>query len=318
MEPPEQVVYLLARLGLHVADDPLPVIREWGEHFARARQQGEYETCRLLLHAAKGWPLPDHSRAVVLYSEGWLLDRLGYPSEAIKVYQRSIRLFEAAGLPQLRPVLLGQIGSLYQDQRDYDSAGAAYAEALDAATADGDEHQRARVLHNIATLAVARDAPADAEAPLQEAIDVFSGGGDAYNAAAAKLALGYVRETLGRPAEAQRMFLAALRDFQAAGDQHGAANAIASLGVLELAHGDDTNAAQLLEQALAVFTALEDHPAVARTMNNLAIVEARRGQAQEATGYWSRCRDLYLEMGDSESADGISRRLEEFQSQAGA
>ena len=317
MGPSEEVVYLLARLGLHVADDPLAVIREWGEHFARARQQGEYETCRYLLHAAKGWPLPDHSRALVLYSEGWLLDRLGYPGEAIKVYQRSSRLFDAAGLPQLGSVLLAQIGSLYQDQRDYDAAGSAYAEALDAATAGGDEHQRARVLHNVGTLALARGAPGDAEAPLQEAADVFGRRGDTYNAAAAKLALGYVRESLGRPAEAQRLFLAALQDFQEAGDQHGAANAIASLGVLEIAHGDDANAAQLLEQALAVLTALEDHPSVARTMNNLAIVEVRRGQAQEAIAHWTRCRDLYLEMGDSESADDISRRLEEFQSRAG-
>jgi tetratricopeptide (TPR) repeat protein len=147
---------------------------------------------------------------------------------------------------------------------------------------------------------------------LQEAIEVFDRRSDIYNAAAAKLALGNVRETLGQPAEAQRLFLAALQDFQAAGDQHGSANAIASLGLLELAHGDQANAAQLLEHALAVLTALEDHPSVARTMNNLAIAEVRRGRAQEAIGHWTRCRDLYLEMGDPESADGISRRIEEY------
>jgi hypothetical protein len=110
-------------------------------------------------------------------------------------------LFDAAGLPQLRSVLLGQIGSLYQDQRDYDAAGSAYAEALDATTVGGDEHQRARVLHNIGTLALGRG-PGDAEAPPQEAAEVFGRRGDTYNAAAAKLALGYVRESLGRPAEA--------------------------------------------------------------------------------------------------------------------
>jgi len=312
--PPEEVVYLLARLGLHVPNDPRAVIREWGDHFAKARQQGEYETCRHLLHAAKGWLLPADSRAMVLYSEGWLLDRLGYPSEAIKVYQRSSRLFDAAGLPQLRSVLLLQIGSLHQDQRDFDAAGSAYAQALDAANASGDEHQRARVLHNIGTLALASNAPNDAEAPLEEAAEVFSRRGDTYNSAAAKLALGYARETLGQPSEAQRLFLAALTDFQQTGDQHGAANAVASLGILELAYGDEASAAQLLEQALVILTALEDHPAVARTMNNLAILESRRGKAQEAISHWIRCRDLYSEMGDSESADRISRRLDEFQS----
>ena len=92
MEPSEALVYLTARLELHVRDDPLDVMREWGARFAGLRRGGEYDACRYLLQAAKAWPLPDHCRAIVLYSEGWLVDRQGYPDEAITLYRRLAEL----------------------------------------------------------------------------------------------------------------------------------------------------------------------------------------------------------------------------------
>lgn len=184
---PSPQEYFTARLGLQVGSQPLRVVEEWSARFTSLREAARYDECRTLLHGAKGWSsLPAYGRAVVLYAEGWLFDRLGETDQALRAYRRADRAFDEAGMDRMRTTMLTQIGSLLQDRGDHDAAHDAYAEALRHAESPA---ERAAALVNSGGLALVRSDGPTAEGYFREALTLVDGT-DPRNAAVARHGLG--------------------------------------------------------------------------------------------------------------------------------
>lgn len=300
--------YFTARLGLQVGSQPFRVVEEWSARFTSLREAARYDECRTLLHGAKGWSsLPAYGRAVVLYAEGWLFDRLGETDQALRAYRRAHRAFDEAGMDRMRTTMLTQIGSLLQDRGDHDAAHDAYAEALRHADTPA---ERAAALVNSGGLALVRNDGPTAEGHFREALTLVDGA-DPRNAAVARHGLGNSLELQNRLPDAQREFAAAFRAFQELGDAFGVASAAASLGNLEAVHGTATTAIELLTLSLTIFQAIQDTGRVAATLNNLGIAHTAAGDRVAAVGCWEQALLVHTELGNHSAAEAVERRMSE-------
>lgn len=299
--------YFVARLSIRVSYEPLKVIEEWGTRFTELRERGNYQGCRSVLQAAKGWPdLPDHCRGIVYYAEGWFLDRLGEPEQAIVAYLRARDAFTRSGTDAIVPTLLTQIGSLHHDRGNLTSARDVYDEAL--VLAKGSD--RGRLLVNIGNLDIAREDPDAARIAYTEALDLLEPT-DHHNVGAARQGLGNALQSLDDLPGAQAQFAMAHKAFRESGDVFGAAGAAASLGVLEILGGNPAQAVELLEHSLTLFHALQDTRRTADTLNNLAIAHNRNGDPETAASLWHESAAIYRELHDDDAAAAVRRRADQ-------
>lgn len=297
--------YFIARLALGVNREPMRVANEWSERFTLLRERGDYDGCRRLLHAAKGWPdLPQYGRALVHYAEGWLLDRLGEPDRAIRAYRRAREAFERAGVESTVPMLLTQIGSLHHDRGDYTSARDAYEEALPITHGS----DRGRLLIDLGNLHIAVGDARAGSACFREALDLIESD-DQRNRGAALHGMGNALMSLRDLAAAQQHFAQAHAEFRGAGDIFGAAGAAASLGVLEIIADDPATAVELLEYSLRLWQALGETRRTADTLNNLAIAHSRSDAPTKAIVLWRECAAIYRELGDAVAAAAVLERI---------
>src|SRR5688572_2754250 len=91
--------YLLEYLRLEVEQDEEAGVNRWAAAFDRAREGLSYDECQGLLLSAKSFNdlLHTEGRAIVWHCQGAWLRQLGQWHEAIRLYERSLAAFRAAG-----------------------------------------------------------------------------------------------------------------------------------------------------------------------------------------------------------------------------
>jgi len=306
-----QIRNFLEQVRLLLGRDPIKGFELWADLYTRLAQAGEYELCDELLQMIKGMELPGYGIGIVRYGEGWMYDRRGQWREAIAAYEAGLKAFDEVDLP-LRNVILTQIGSLYQDQGDWQRAEEAYSRALDAAT---DDKGRALTLNNLGGLWAMREDHQRARQCFDESRAVFQVADDRTNFAAAGVGLAGVLRDEGCLQESVDHLAEAIVIFRDLGNTKALATAVASLALTYHVADRIPEAIQTYRTALELSISIGDRNTIAKTLANLALISAEGGNTEEALGYLEQALAEYQEIGDrhgEELARGHISRLKLF------
>lgn len=291
----EQVRLLLDR-------DPMEGLAHWAALFTKLRQAGQYEFCDRLVAAILNLEitgnLPPHGRAIVRYAQGWYYDRAGEWRNAVKAYEKAREGFKASNLP-LDVEVLAQIGSIYQDQGDFDSAEDAYRRALTAADGRSDPHGRALVLNNLGGLCALRYDYATARRHFEEAKAIFDSTDDRQNSAAAGVGIADTLRDEGRLQEAVDQLLQSLLVFRDLGNMHSMAATIGSLALTYHIAGRRPEAIHNYQAALEVLYRIDDRSGgIPQTLLNLALVLKDEDRSDRARSFMEQAVAEYVKLGD--------------------
>jgi tetratricopeptide (TPR) repeat protein len=303
-----QIRNFLEQVRLLLVRDPIKGFELWADLYTRLAQAGEYELCDELLQMIKGMELPGYGVGIVRYGEGWMYDRRGQWREAIAAYEAALKAFDEVNLP-LRSLALAQIGSLYQDQGDWDRAEEAYNRALAAAT---DDKGRAWTLNNLGGLWTMREDHQRARQYFEEARAIFHAADDRTNYAATSVGLAGVLREEGLLQESVDHLAEAIVIFRDAGNIKALATAVASLALTYHLANRIPEAIQTYRTALEISISIGDRNNIAKTLANLALISTESGNIEEALGYLEQALAEYQEIGDrhgEELARGHISRL---------
>lgn len=312
--PPDDVDLLVARLGLHVAANPMQVLDEWTLAFEEMRANGRDADCARLLAAAKGWALPDAQTGIVAFSDGWLLARRRHSRRAIRAFQRALAAFTRAGIEPAKPMVLVAIAAEYEVLGELDQAAEALAEAEQVLDARKDPGGAARIVLDSVTLRLNSDALSDDELHelqrrTRDTIETFRSAGDSVNEARAKVALAFVLGRAGQAGDAQRELMEAADQAAAAGDLLTHHQGIGELGNLAMAAGRLDEAAELLQAALEGLLRAGDLSSVGRTHASLGALAELRGEPDDAARHRREALATYEALEDTRSAERMRRLL---------
>jgi hypothetical protein len=141
-------------------------------------------------------------------------------------------------------------------------------------------------LGNLAWVARAAGADADADVALEEALALARGAGDARGEARTLAQLGHLARTRGDVELAHRRLTAAAAGFARVREQRDAEVVAVGLALVRAQAGDLAAARRALGEALERFTAADDLPGIACTRANWAIVEERADAPDRACTLW--------------------------------
>lgn len=285
--------YFIQQVRLLLENGTMQALEMWAARFSELRRISEFDLCEQLAVAIRTADLPDHGLGVVRYGEGWLYDRMGRWEEAVAAYQASLAAFRQAGVA-LDAILLTQIGSIYQDQGDWQAAEDAYAQAV---TASVDDQARGLLLNNIGNLAVRRGNLDAAQRHYDEARELLRDR-DQRNFAAATHGLAAVLLDRGQLTESQKLQVECLEVFRSLGDAQGMGSAVGGIATAQLYAGHHREAAHNYEAALQCFMAVGDPSGIARTLANLALACQELTELDRALEYLTEAIAGYQEVDD--------------------
>jgi len=300
-----QLRHFVEEVRLRMERSPIEGLARWAELHTELAQGGHFDVCDELLLMIKGLRLPGYGPAIVRYAEGWTLDRSGDWREAVAAYEESLVLFDEQGLG-LATHTLAQIGSLFQDQGDWERAEDAYERALAAAR---DDHARALVLNNLGGLHHLAGRSAPARRCFEEAKAAFAAGNDDMNHAASCVGLGGVLRDENRLTESAEQLVEALMAFRKLRAVKHLGVAVGALALTYHAAGEIAAAVHNYHAALELSRSVRDRSTTAQTLANLALAVAADGDRESAREWTTQALAEYEELGDRHGAELARRNL---------
>jgi CHAT domain-containing protein len=237
------------------------------------------------------------------YSLGATYYALNKVDRAIDSYKRSAQYFEEAGLLRDTIYIFGDLGAIYFNQENYQSAREYSERSIKTAesvknsnVAPGawpDDFGRARALHTLAEIDLRDGNHAEAIDKLQESLKLYeqlNGQGSTYNVSIAGVyaALGKVYPEIGDYAKGLLYLNKALGLVKATSDQDTTANILNSIGYLYMEQDDYAQAKQNFDESLKTYFAKKNQIEVAKVSLNLGVVEQRQAHYDEAVAQFDR------------------------------
>lgn len=294
--------HFIEQVRLLIQRDPMEGLGSWASLFTQLRQAGKYELCDRLVYEIKNveisGDLPPHGLAIIRYAEGWYYDRAGEWQEAVKTYEKALDGFGTSNLP-LDVEVLTQIGSIYQDQGDFDTAEDAYQRALNAAGGRSDPHGRALVLNNLGGLCALRYDYATARRHFEEAKAIFDATNDRQNSAAAGVGIADTLRDEGRLQDAVDQLVQSLLVFRDLGNMHSMAMTVGSLALTYHIAGRRPEAIHNYQAALEILSQIKDRSGgTPQTLLNLALVLKDEDRLDQARSFMEQAVAQYVKLGD--------------------
>jgi predicted ATPase/transcriptional regulator with XRE-family HTH domain len=159
-------------------------------------------------------------------------------------------------------------------------------EGLVVTAAEHDDRRTAKLLVDLAFLAVMTRDYQEASARYSEALVLELRMGHRSEIAYIFNGLGWLALVLGDPHEARPLLEQALALRQELGDQRYVASTLGNLGRAASIEGDHVRAAMVYEAAIAAFRDVHDYLSVATTLTNLAFTELHLGRPEEAADHF--------------------------------
>ncbi|MEU4532458.1 tetratricopeptide repeat protein [Micromonospora ureilytica] len=179
-------------------------------------------------------------------------------TEAIDLYQKSLRLHEASGDWDWRATSLNSLAVAHAEAGRPDEALATFALARKEHRLRGNRRGEGVALQNMAQCHVLLGQPGEAIDRHEEALTAMRDAGDRYAEAICIANLGEAHAELGDHERAIRRFREAGRLHLSTGNEHGRARTLLALGRSLSERGEADDARSCWRQALAVFNELGD------------------------------------------------------------
>jgi CHAT domain-containing protein/Tfp pilus assembly protein PilF len=222
---------------------------------------------------------------------------LNQPDKAVESYERSRKYFEQAGLKRDLIYVLADLGAIFFNKEDYQSAQtyseqslliADSAKSIDVpAGSYPDDFGRARALQTLAEIDVRNGRQERAIERLQRSLELFQelNGQDsnyAYYVAGVFAALGRVYPEIGDYDRALYYLKKASDSATTSFNQNLNANILNSIGFLYMEQEDYAQAKEHFERSLKIFLAVNNPIESSKVLLNLGVVEQRQAHYNEA------------------------------------
>jgi eukaryotic-like serine/threonine-protein kinase len=244
-------VELLHRLAPPAGEDPrieLAASEAWASlgdfkqsdaSAARADQKARAQDAKLLLARA-------------LYHEGFALENLADPAQAMKAAEESGHIYESVGDRYGLASTLEVTGQSLVDRGDYPGALAKFNDELVIARQVGNRKAEASALNNIATVLNQQGNAEEAVKMFEKALTVFQEVSDKRNFAMTLINLAGIMKDDGDLKRAQQTYERALAASREINDQNGISLSLTGIGTVLDALGDSLKAKEMLDQAAAL------------------------------------------------------------------
>ncbi|MEO1590124.1 MAG: tetratricopeptide repeat protein [Cyanobacteria bacterium J06632_22] len=252
------------------------------------------EAIELWQQALPLWQSIDAQReeSITLNNIGRVYAQLGDGETALGYFQQALSLSQALGDPQGEAITLNNIGHIYDDIGDRDSALDFYQQALSLIRTIGDRRAESITLNNIGGVYNDLGEKETALDYYQQALALRRTVGDSRGEATILNNMGGVYSSLGQSETALEYYQQALTLRQEANDPYGQAVTLNNLGHLYDELEDRETALDYYQQALALRQALGDRRGEATTLNNIGLVYNNLEERETALDYYQQALAL--------------------------
>jgi len=231
------------------------------------------------------------------YNQARTFSGVNQPEKAIKSYERSREYFEQAGLKRDLIYVLADLGALFFNKENYQSAQeyseqsiliADSAKALNIPVGSyPDDFGRARALQTLAEIDLRNGNQEDAIEKLQRSLGLYQqlngqGSEYAFYVAGVYAALGRVYPEVGDYARALFNLNKALEFAKASYNQNIIANILNSMGFLYMEQEDYAQAKEHFDRSLKIYRAQSNQIEASKVLLNLGVIEQRQTHYDEA------------------------------------
>jgi tetratricopeptide (TPR) repeat protein len=261
--------------GEHWESQSLPLAEKQDRTAAIERLLAEYETL----------PVDRRDRRAELR----LLDRLGMLlyaqgkyAEALRQFQRAVKLAEELGDREAVAISLHHIGNLHYFRGEYGEALQRYEQSLQIAEELGDREGIAGSLHQLGLLHQERKEYGEALQCYEQSLRIAEELGDHAGVARSLHQLGLLYQLREEYGKALQRYEQSMRISEKLGDRFGVANSLGQLGILHQTRGEYGEALQRYEQSLRIAEELGDDALVANLLAQLGTLFTETGRYEEA------------------------------------
>ncbi len=230
--------------------------------------------------------------AAKAYTEGMrLLEKGDQQSlrEAIEKYKTAMSLFKAAGERKDEASMLGYIGYVHQQLKQWAEAIESYTNALALHRAIGNREGEAVTLYNIARIYDSSNNKLKAIDFFNQALDVYRATNDRRGEAVTLHFIASAHFSLNESAKSLDFYAHALAAYRATGNRQGEAQVLSSIGGVYLALNENQKAVDFYNSALPLYRATGDRRGEASALNGI-------GRSHSASGQYQKALDLYAEV----------------------
>jgi CHAT domain-containing protein/Tfp pilus assembly protein PilF len=223
---------------------------------------------------------------------GRVYDDLGFKSEALESYEKSLTIWQDLAqqtsgenlqtVQRWEATTLTNIGAVYDSLGEKSRALENYEEALPLLRAVGDRGGEATTLNNIGGVYNSLGEKSRALEYYEQALPLRRAVGDRGGEATTLNSIGLVYSSLGEKSRALEYYEQALPLRRAVGDRGGEAVTLNNIGFVYSSLGEKSRALEYYEQALPLLRAVGDRTNEAGALNNIARVKASQGQLTDA------------------------------------
>ncbi|MBX0311199.1 MAG: tetratricopeptide repeat protein [Sulfurihydrogenibium sp.] len=203
----------------------------------------------------KAESLANNEKALMyIYSHiGIILDRMGYPNDALLYYSRSLSLAKGLGNTDMQGFILNNIAGIHKDKGELDKALSYYEESLSLTTSEKD---KAVIYGNIANIYYEKDDYQKAVKYLQKAIEIAEKYGDYHGTSMYKLNLGATYRKIKDYENAEKYLSEGLQDVIKIGDKYWIAMGCRYSGWLLKDKGGKKEAKECFTRAYNLFKSI--------------------------------------------------------------
>jgi tetratricopeptide (TPR) repeat protein len=260
---------------------------------------GAYSWAGRLCRETLAW-VPDHSHwaAVFTHQLGTLAQEQGDYQEARRQYQRSLEIDEALGDRAGMATSYHQLGILAHLQGDYQEARRQYQRSLEIKEALGNRAGMATSYHQLGILAQQQGDYQEARRQYQRSLEIDEALGNRAGLANSYHQLGILAYLQGDYQEARRQYQRSLEIDEALGNRAGLATSYHQLGNLAQRQGDYQEARRQYQRSLEIKEALGNRAGLATSYHQLGNLAQRQGDYQEARRQYQRSLEIKEALGD--------------------
>lgn len=305
--PPEEAlgVVLLARVsGKHTLE-----VRSVAKDGAAARYKLNVAELREATEEDR-----NRVAAAKAYTEGMrLLEKGDQQSlrEAIEKYKTAMSLFKAAGERKDEAFMLGYIGYVHQQLKQWAEAIESYTNALALHRAIGNREGEAVTLYNIARIYDSSNDKRKAIDFFNQALDVYRAMSDRRGEAVTLHFIASAHFSLNESAKSLDFYNHALAAYRATGNRQGEAQVLSSIGGVYISLNENQKAVDFYNRAMPLYRATGDRRGEATAISGAARAYLAVDQYQNALDLYdqmiSLCRAIGERAGEAAAHSNIGR-----------
>jgi serine/threonine protein kinase/tetratricopeptide (TPR) repeat protein len=239
--------------------------------------------------------------ADALHQQGWALERLGKPDQAVALFKQCQEIYATAGDRRGAAAAFTLIGESLYDRGDFPGALQVFQQGLDVFRAIGAHKDVARTLNSIGNVFYDNGKLEDAKSQYEQSLKIYEELSDKRGIAGGLGNLANVYDSMGDLASARQKQEETLKAFRDIGDRRGEASTLNNLGNVQSELGDLTSAKASYEQSIAVQEQIGYKRSRTFTLRGLSDIFREQDKLSEAHKAASEALELCKGLGDQNS-----------------